>query len=308
LPGDPVNGPYTGTPFTNVANNDNGGGAASTAYRLWCATDSSRITDWGQLTNLKNGQTVGNGTPIGIPIRILGVNPASGTVATFAGFAESGVSGGGCASNTNTNAAADPNSATAPSPNSPHVALENNASQIGDFAAKDFPGDLPDQAVEAATSLYYESNGVLNTVPYSASVPIGTTSSAVSKINLNGKAASTGFIFSNAYPTARTLYNIYRTDTVRASTAGFLNWICDSQTAIQKGKDNSTGLNFDTELTTLIGSFGFTRLTDTTGVAATATPADGLSAPNTTCASGLNSGSTAGNGVPAITSVANAQN
>jgi len=307
LPGDPVNGPYTGTPFTDVSNSDNTGGANSTAYRLWCATDSTRITDWGQLTNLAGGKAVGQGTPIGIPIRIVGVNPSSGTVATFAGFAESGVTGGGCTSNTNVNAAVDPNTATAPSPNTPHVALENNASQIGDFAAKDFPGDLVDQAVEASTSLYYESNGVLNTVPYSAAVAIGTTSSAVSKINLNEKAASAGFIFSNAYPTARVLYNIYRTDTVKASTAGFLNWICDSQTAIQKGKDNSTGLNFDTELTTLISSFGFTRLTDTTGVAATATPADGISAPNTTCASGLNSGSTAGNGTPAITTVANAQ-
>ena len=46
LPGDPNGGPYTGTtynPQTNTAgisNVDGGGGAGSTAYRLWCATDS----------------------------------------------------------------------------------------------------------------------------------------------------------------------------------------------------------------------------------------------------------------------------
>ena len=52
LPGDPTGGPYSGTTLTSISNADNGGGAASTAYRVWCATGSSRITDWGQLTNL----------------------------------------------------------------------------------------------------------------------------------------------------------------------------------------------------------------------------------------------------------------
>ena len=52
LPGNPAAGPYTGTAFTNLSNVDNGGGANSTAYRIWCATNTTRITDWGQLTNL----------------------------------------------------------------------------------------------------------------------------------------------------------------------------------------------------------------------------------------------------------------
>ena len=52
LPGDPTSGPYNGTAFTNLSNVDNGGGANSTAYRIWCASGSTRITDWGQLTNL----------------------------------------------------------------------------------------------------------------------------------------------------------------------------------------------------------------------------------------------------------------
>ena len=177
IPGDPLTGPYTGTPFTNVW--PNGDAPTSIAYRLWCATDATRITDWGQLTNLSasgpgNGgtaKTVGNGAPIGLPIRILGVNPASGTVATFTGFIN-GTASTTCA-NTNTNAANDPNPATAPTPNSPHVALENNASQAALFASGDFPGDVPDQAVEISTTLYYESNGVLNTSPYSGSISLG---------------------------------------------------------------------------------------------------------------------------------------
>ena len=70
----------------------------------------------------------------------------------------------------NANAGDDPNPATAPTPNSQHIALENNASQVSDFAANDFPGDVASQAVEVATTLYFESNGVYNSVPYSASV------------------------------------------------------------------------------------------------------------------------------------------
>ena len=308
IPGDPVDGPYTGTAFTNVANGD----ATSIAYRLWCATDSTRITDWGQLTNLAasgpgNGgvaKTVGNGAPIGIPVRIMGVNPTSGTNATFTGFIN-GTASTTCA-NSNTNAANDPNPVTAPTPNSAHVALENNTSQVGDFAVSDFPGDTASQAVEVATTLYYASNGVLNTVPYSGSVTVGASTYTASKITENGVGPTTPRILGNTYPTARVLWNIYKSDTIRASAGAFLNWICDSNTNFQKQKDNSTGLNFDTEVGNDISAFGFIRLTDTSAVPGVSTPADGIAAPNTTCASGLNGGGTAGNGIPAVTSVANA--
>ena len=309
LPGDPVNGPYTGTAFTDVSNADNGGGASSTAYRLWCATGGTKITDWGQLTNLSasgpgNGgvaKTVGNGAPVGVPIRIMGVNAASGTNATFTGFINGSAST--TCSTTNTNAAADPNPATQPSPNSPHVALENNSSQVGDFAVGDFPGDLASQAVEVATTIYYASNGVLNTVPYSGSVNVGSSTFTASKITENGASPSTVRILGNSYPTARVLWNIYRTDTVKASTGGFLNWICDSNTNFQKAKDNSTGLNLDAEVTSDITGFGFIRLTDVSTTPAISTPADGIAAPNTTCAAAVVSG--AGNGVPAVQTVAN---
>jgi hypothetical protein len=387
LPGDPTSGPYNGTALTNISNADNGGGATSTAYRIWCASGATQISDWGQLTNLgpnleivdattsasttmsitagapegttfpasivggdtvsgpgiqsgttvvsNNGSTLtispaatassttatltfgigsalaeGQGIAIGVPIRVMGVNTASGTESTFADFAEAGVSGGGCSSNLNGNAANDPNSATAPSPNSAHVALENNGAQIAQFAADDFPSDPVDQAIEISTTLYFESNGVYNTTPYATESGVtsgGTTTLyTMSKIHENGIAPTTATLLSNNYPTARTLFNIYRSDTVRASTAGFLNWICDDNADFQKGTDNETGKNFDAEVNTLItGTFGFVRLDDNSAAPAIATPADNQAAPNTTCASGtvVVSGVTEGNGIPPVTAV-----
>jgi hypothetical protein len=115
-------------------------------------------------------------------------------------------------------------------------------------------------------------------------------------------------LLNNFYPTARTLFNIVSGNTVRASTAGFLNWICDANDNFTKGIDNSTGINFDTELQTLItGTFGFARLNDASVSPSNGgTPADNVAAPNTTCASGtVPDGSlTQGNGTPAITTVA----
>jgi hypothetical protein len=368
LPGDAAAGPYTGSTLSSISNADNGGGAASTAYRLWCATDSTRITDWGSLTNLgpnidlanvtetsgsptisgllgpssdlasgdavtgtgipagttissatgttatlSNSATasgtvdlkvtipsalaVGSGYPIGISLRLVGVNTASGTEATFASYAESGVSGGNCASNMNTNDASDPNPVTDTGDNNtPHVALENNSDQLDLFAKGDFPSpDYVDQAIEVATSLYIESNGVINTNPYAGASTIDVTSYAAQKVEENGSSPTTSSELTNSYPTARTLFNIYLSNTVRASTGGFLNWICDSNTNFSKGLDNSTGLNFDAELGTLISTtFGFPRLTDESAAPATATPADGISAPNNACAASLPVNTTSG--------------
>ena len=361
LPGDPNGGPYTGTALANISDADNGGGAASTAYRLWCATNSTRITDWGALTNLgpdleiqgvsttggsttatitgtfpstvaspdaitgpdiPSGTTVssvsggtltlsnpasatatttvriatssslavGQGSPIGVPVRIMGINTGSGVESTFASYAESGVASGGCSSNMNTNAASDPNPVTATGTNAtPHIALQNNSDQIDEFAAGDFPSpDYVDQAIEAATTLYVESDGVYNTNPYAAAVTIDGTSYAGSKVAENGFTPTTGNVLQNKYPTAITLFNVYRTDTVRASAGGFLNWICDGDTNFEKGIDNSTGLNFDAELSTLISSvFGFPRLTDLSAAPAISTPPDGVPAPNNSCAATL---------------------
>jgi hypothetical protein len=312
IPGDPLGGPYSGMPFTDLFDTDNGGGANSTAYRLWCATGSTRISDWGQLTNLSasgpgNGgvaKSVGNGAPIGLPIRIMGVSPTAGANVIFAGFVN-GNATTRC-SNTNFNAAADPNPATASVPNVAHMALESNVSQISQYAASDFPADVASQAVEVATTLYYTSNGVLNTSPHSGGVSIGGQNITASKLSLNDLFPSTVLVLSNGYPTARVLWNVYKSDGVRASVGGFLNWICDDNSLIPKGIDRSTGVNFDTEISSIIGSFGFIRLDDQSTAAASQTPVDGLAAPNTTCASGTTTtgGQVQGNGHPAVTSAA----
>jgi len=378
LPGDPTGGPYSGTALSDVSNV---GGTGSLAYRLWCATDTTRISDWGQLTNLgpsldvvgvttasgspiisvsggfpapvaagqsvsgpgvASGATVlsvaegeitlsaaatststgaslvfgigttlseGDGVPVGIPIRVAGVNAGSGTEAAFAGFANSGAGpGGGCASTMNTNAANDPNPATAPTPNSPHIALENNSALIDQIAAQDFPSpDYVDQAIEVATTLYIESNGVFNTDPYAAAATIHGQSFSGTKLTENGGLLPTAAnLISNTYPTARTLLNIFRTSTVRASTGGFLNWVCDGNVNFQKGLDNSTGKNFDTELGTAIGTVGgFPRLTDESPNPATGTPSDGLAAPNTTCAAALAVNTTNGSSTITLTAGGN---
>jgi hypothetical protein len=365
LPGDNPAGPYSGTTLSNISNV---GGAASVAYELWCAAAPTRITDWGQLTNLgpnvdladvtetsgsptisnlpggesalasgdavsgtgipsgttissvgastitlSNSATasgtvdlsatipsalaVGAGVPIGIPIRIVGVNTASGTESTFASYAESGVATGGCSSNMNTDDAGDPNPVTDTGDNATaHVALENNSDQLDEFARGDFPNpDYADQAIEVATSLYIESNGVINTNPYAGASTIDGTSYAAQKVQENGESPTTSTLLTNNYPTARTLFNIYLSNTVRASTGGFLNWICDSNTNFSKGLDNSTGLNFDSELGTLISTtFGFPRLTDESTAPAISTPADNIAAPNNSCAASLSVNTTSG--------------
>ena len=89
---------------------------------------------------------------------------------------------------------------------------------------------------------------------------------------------------------------------MRASTGGFLNWICDGDTNFEKGSDDSTGLNFDVELSTLISTtHGFPRLTDMSAAPAIATPADGQPAPNTTCAASLTVTSNSGSDTVSLT-------
>jgi hypothetical protein len=415
LPGDPAAGPYSGTALASISNNDNTGGVDSTAYRLWCATDSTRITDWGQLTNLgpnlvvpavsltagsntatvtaftpvpkvtagvwsqtnipytfpssvaagqaitdldasgdlpagttvtsTSGDTlvlskaanvtgtdnlsiatgttqpVGSGGQIGLFVRIMGVNSSSGTEATWTYFAGSGVTSttnNGClngAGNVNANAAVDPNSASATGDNlNAHISLENNASQVSDFAIGtgsaqgDWPGAVGDAAVEVATTLYFESNGVYTSDPYAGSATLNGTTFSASKIPLNGSTPTSLNVKNNIYPTSRVLFNVWNTNNVKASVGGFINWLCDSNTDFTKGKDNYTGINFDTELTTIIGSFGFIRLTDTQPAASSnpTTPPDNVinGGINTSCAGGT-TGSGAGNGTPPVASVTN---
>lgn len=211
VPGNNVNGPYTGTSFTNLNNNDNGGGAQSTAYRLYCATGGSgataQITDWGSLTN--------GGTAVSIPVRIMGVNPSSGTVATFATFVNSGV-----ATATECNSGAKDtnlNDATFVGSSTKEIALENNAAQIGDFLVSDYPNDPADQAAELSTTLYFMSEGPIIANPNVRQVTIysngnpstGTPQSyGVNKMKLNNVSASTITEGNKTFPTARALFQM----------------------------------------------------------------------------------------------------
>ena len=313
LPTDPTNcgtggGPAcSGTAFTNITNTaiSGGTGATSVAYRLFCqhgpsaTPNTSQITDWGQLTNL-GGNPVGNGTPIGVPIRIIGVNTGQATATTFYSFAQSGIASGTNCTDTGTTINAntiDPNAASGPDPDANQgpaggignneIALESDTPQIGDFASANWPSDPADEAVDIATSLYFMGYGSFGVNPTastasigSGTVPAGDASSFSEKIQTaNGQSASVPHERSNAYPMSRTLFNIYRTDTVRASTAGFLNWLCDSNSAIQKGTNSVDGGNYDTDLTNIInGQYGLSRLSDTTPELAinSQTPADNV--------------------------------
>ncbi len=164
---------------------------------------------------------LGSGVPIGIPIRIVGVNPGSGTTYTFAQYAQGQVPDtSGCpdstptSTDTNLNAANDPNSSTAPSGNPAHIALENNAHQLELFSGQDFPSDTVDQAIEEATSIYFMSYGVESTNAYVSETTIGGTNYGVNILALNGVFPSSTTEINNSFPTARTLSNIIRPDAV----------------------------------------------------------------------------------------------
>jgi ABC-type phosphate transport system substrate-binding protein len=308
-------GPFcSGKAFSDIDNTPLTAGVpqSSVAYELWCATDSTRITDWGQLTNLTGSEVPGQGTPIGVPIRILGVNKGSGTTATFNSFAYSGAStGAGCSTSSkyNLNAASGPNPLLndGNSASNHEIALENNASAIGDFAAANWTNDPADQAVDIATSLYFQSYGYYNAIPNSgtitmepgtATTPVGVpTAWVVSLLNENNTSGGVSIANerANNYPTARTLFNIWNNTAIRASTAGFLNWICDTNPVGSgggtntKGTDHLYGPNYDTDITQSIQQFGFTRLNDTTPElnVSKITPADGLVTPNGYCEGNL---------------------
>jgi hypothetical protein len=337
LPGDPFNcvpagsgetgTPCSGTPFSDI---DNGGtnsspfgpaGNGSVAARLWCihgmvaGTNLSQITDWGQLTNLTGSEVPGQGAPIGVPIRVIAVNQGSGTVYGWLQFAGSGETGGNSANCLGSSSNYDVNGAQGPDPDNPQgfsgnleVSLENDAAQIGDFANANWPSDAADQAIDIATSLYFISYGVdaTNTVATDASietsVPAGDPSTFTStQLSSNQDFDSIADNRSNAYPVARTLFNIYLGANVKASVGNFINWTCDGGGASgkgagavspmnPKGTDHINGGNFDQDLTNIIsGQYGFSRLTDTTPElqAGSQETVNQVVNPNATCAANL---------------------
>jgi len=230
--GDPVGGPYTGLPFTNL---DNIGGTTSLAYRIYCDPNSAtRISDWGQLTEA--GQPVGSGAPIGVPIIVWGVQTSSGTKSVWDSYV-------GCDMNRNATAA--------------HVIQENNGPQVRNVLAAENGGAGTVATVQAiGASLYMQSFGYYQSNAYSRGGGIAT--------KINGVGVTGAKITSASPPvTVRTLYNVYRKSTLRASTAGFLNWIHVNDST-QHGVDLTNGKNYQAEIDNVIGTqYGFPRVYDT---------------------------------------------
>ena len=141
-------------------------------------------------------QAVGDGTPIGVPVRIIAINNGSGTVSTFYNFAQSGIGTPGRrravhrlrrrsraasrATMSSVNAASGPDPDANQGPpgsnfvQNPEVSLENDANQIGDFANANWPNDPADEATDIATSLYSMSFGVFGVNPNASTATIET--------------------------------------------------------------------------------------------------------------------------------------
>jgi hypothetical protein len=282
LPGDSVNGPYTGTAFTNLTNTTSSGLSPAgddngVAYRIWCESDGAangQITDWGQLTNLAGGKTVGNGQAIGVPVQVWGVNPSSGTESVFDTYINKGKTGTyqSC-STTNTDT---PAGAAHGVGNASDVALENNAANLAQLAAADNGlisgvsgsnryglSGVAGQAAELSAGLYYMSFGVTQTNNYATSTPISGVNIPAQVMKQNGVTDSATINLHNLFPTSRILYNAYLAASVRASTANFLNWIADDNNVFTKNIDPNTGANYDSEITAIIqNQYGFARLPD----------------------------------------------
>jgi ABC-type phosphate transport system substrate-binding protein len=234
--GNPIAGPYTGNAVTNIDNTSPApdGQSESIAYRIWCApnSDPQKINDWGQLTD--PAHPIGGGTPIGVPIIVWGVQTGSGTYGVWNNFV-------GCAdSNANSTAA--------------HVIQENNVPQIRRVALSDQGNNQLLANQEVAQSIYMSSYGVYASTPYARG--------GANITQIDGLDAGLDTIADGCSPclaSVRTLYNIYRTGTLRASVAGFLNWVNSADTT-QHGLDAVTGKNYVTEITNAITTqFGFFR-------------------------------------------------
>jgi hypothetical protein len=246
-PGDPLGGPYSGVALTGLDNTTQVPGSGhSLAFEIYCDTTTSfKINDWGQLTDKTDdpanpGHSKGSegiGTPIGAPIYIPAVNTGSGTYSTWKSYV-------GCDPNTkNTDA---------------KIVQENDAPQLTDIANADNPSDSIAAANQVAESLYYISYGVSQWRPYTYSS--GGVSGKLTKIN--GLSASPALELSKTIATFRGLYNIYKSGSVRASVAGFLNYLCDTDPGkANHGTDLTTGKNYSDELTNTISTqFVFPRV------------------------------------------------
>jgi len=193
----------------------------------------SRISDFGQVPG-----ATGSGA-----INLFGVNPSSGTFATYNGYV-------GCPNGTINDGP------VAALPASHKTLQENQAQQIDDVSQTECAvGDTACVTDKDQRAFYFISRGRFTTNSFAGtagSVPGAVTSA-------DGIVANTSTIPLGTYPISRDLFNVYRPSTLRGSSAGFLNWVC-STSAAAHGQDQENGLNYNTEIGTVIGlKNGFIR-------------------------------------------------
>lgn len=281
-PNDALSPPYSGVAFNNMTVF---GPPNTLANRIYCAsTNANPITDWGQLT--QSGQPVGSGAPIGVPIYIPFVNTASGTYSTYKGLV-------GCDTN-----AANKDGQLTQENDAPQMADDGHGAAVNltdrwpDYSTSGTDplftsGGVSDHVFtsnQVAASLYYESYGVALSHPYTAEVAIPTgcsktacvlPPSADNLMTVDGVAMSEGCDYNdpgicttlagNAPPdgtndatTARDLYNMVITTSIRGSVAGFMNYICDANNPSEYGIDLTNGLNYGNEIIDQVDNdFGF---------------------------------------------------
>ncbi len=77
-----------------------------------------------------------------------------------------------------------------------------------------------------------------------------------------------------AVATGRNLYLDYIPGHVRASAAGFVNWVCDAGNTLEpKGADETTGVPYDTEITQDVTAWGWNRISCDLGTGTSYSPA-----------------------------------
>ena len=77
-----------------------------------------------------------------------------------------------------------------------------------------------------------------------------------------------------AVATGRNLYLDYIPGHVRASAAGFVNWVCDAGNTLEpKGVDETTGVPYDTEVTQDVTAWGWNRISCDLGTGTSYSPA-----------------------------------
>ena len=245
-PGNPLGGPYSGRPLTDLTTV----GASSVASRIYCTSNAAPVTDWGQLTD--TSAVVGNGVPIGVPIVIPKVDPSSDSHSTWTAVV-------GCDVN-----ARNSDGQTVPADATPLLAT---------VAALDYPSsttiDVVHRSNQIAETLYFASNGAITWRPHLGTVAVpsaaSTTTIAATALSVDGITPSPACDYaSNAcydnggaavtkIATAHGLYAVVRADNLRASVAGFLNWVCGSS-ASDHGLDRSTGRSYAAEVTTTLST------------------------------------------------------